>query len=191
MGFRSALTTFLWVPLILASAEHPFAQGTLPPPAPKGSMLLLHYRWQRDSLTLIRSERVPAAIKLSRSAPEKRNRGPAATGGDPRSVFSFELFDADGKRIRTRYLRDPGLRRVEYQEKGQHGLKSQEERVDSADILLRIPEADAKTIRFFRHSESPSSSPSDAASKGSAAVAAAQGPGDPPSKTMVAEFPLE
>ena len=160
-------------------------------------MLLLHYRWQRDALTLIKSERVPAAIKPSRSSPEKRARGPAAPGGEPRSAFSFELSGADGKTISTRYLQDPGLRRVEYQEKGGRGLKSQVERVDSADIFLRIPEADAKTIRFFRHAEPSSSStayapsPSKADAKESAAGAPMQGPVPLPSRSMVAEFPLE
>jgi hypothetical protein len=202
MGFRFPRTAILLLPLILASAARLFAQAPeplMPPtpaPVPKSSMLLLHYRWQRDSLTLIKSERVPAAIKPSRSSPEKRARGPA-TGEEPRSAFSFELSGADGKRISTRYLRDPGLRRVEYQEKGRRGLKSQEERVDSADIFLRIPEADAKTIRFFRHGEpaslSPPSppSPSKAGANGTAGGASMQGSEPRPAKTMVAEFPLE
>lgn len=206
MGFRFRRTAVSQLLLILASVAQVLAQVAPPSPAPKGSMLLLHYRWQRDTLTLVSSVRVPAAVKLSRSAPERRSTGQAVTGGDPRSPFSFELLGADGKRIRTCYLRDPGLRRVEYQEKGRPGLKSQVERVDSADILLRIPEADARTIRFFRHAESSASrassassaswasstaSPSNPAPKGTAEHVAAQGPGAPSSKTMVAEFPLE
>jgi hypothetical protein len=189
--------------LILAAAAQLCAQGPRPlmSPPSKGSMLLLHYRWQHDVLTLIESQRVPAAVKPSRSSPEKRARILAATGEEPRSAFSYELLGADGKRISTRYLQDPGLRRVEYQEKGQRGLKSQEERVDSADIFLRIPEADAKTIRFFRHADpsfpSASSAPK-AAPNGSAKGSASgetggpvQGPEPLPSKSMVAEFPLE
>lgn len=107
-------------------------------------------------------------------------------GGEPRSPFSFELLDAEGKWIATRYLRDPGIRRVEYREKGLRALKVQEESVDSSDIFLRIPEADAKTIRFHRHAEhfSPSGpSAPKPASKASANPLA--------SKSLVAEFPLE
>jgi hypothetical protein len=200
MGFRFSRAAAWLLPLMLASAAQLRAQGPRPlmSPSPKGSMLLLHYRWRHDSLALITSERVPAAIKLSRSSPEKRARNLAATDGEPRSAFSFELLGADGKRISTRYLQDPGLRRVEYQEKGQRGLKSQEERVDSADIFLRIPEADAKSIRFFRHADpsspsAPKASP-DGTAKGSASGGTGspvQGPGPLPSKSMIAEFPLE
>lgn len=167
-----------------------------PTPTQKGSMLLLHYRWRHDSLTLIKSERIPAAIKPPRPSPGKRSRNPATAVGEPRTAFSYELLGADGRWIATRYLQDPGLRRVEYREEGQAGMKSQVERADSADIFLRIPEADARTIRFFRHAGplSPtSSSPPlrDPETEPKAAPKATAVGSDPrPSKAMVAEFPL-
>jgi hypothetical protein len=188
--------TAAWLlPLILGSAFQILAQAPQPPmpSQPKGALLLLHYRWRHDSLTLIDSRRIPAAVKVSRLSPEKRARGREAAGGEPRSAFSFELLDADGRRISTRYLRDPGLRRVEYQEKGQRGLKTQEERVDSADIFLRIPEADAKTIRFFRHDGPHAQSHTAKATATTAghSGAPAQDPEPLPAKSLVAEFPLE
>jgi hypothetical protein len=163
------------------------------PAPPTGGMLLLHYRWRHDSLTLVESRRVPAAAKQSRLSAEKR-RGESAPGraappyqGAP-TGFAFELFGADGKRISGRFLQDPGIRRVEYQEKGEHVLRSQEERVDSADIFLRIPEADARTIRFYRHH-----APRAHLAQGgvaSASAAPVQGPEAAPARSLIAEFAL-
>lgn len=155
------------------------------PDPPKGTLLLLHYRWQRDTLTLVESSRVPAAVKRSRLSAEKRAGREARQSLGPPTGFSFELLNAEGKSISTRFLPEPGTRRVEYQEKGEHALRSQVERVDSADIFLRIPETDAKTIRFYRHQPPRANS----AGQGTTGVPA-QGPEAAPPRTLIAEFPL-
>jgi hypothetical protein len=163
------------------------------PDPPTGGMLLLHYRWRHDSLTLVEGRRVPAAVKPSRLSARKR-RGESAPGretppyqGAPNG-FGFELLDADGKRISGRFLQDPGIQRVEYQEKGEHVLRSQEERVDSADIFLRIPEADARIIRFYRY-HAPRAYLAGGGAR-SASDAPVQGPGAAPARSLIAEFAL-
>ncbi|GEM_PF-2704445 len=175
---------------------------------PQGTLLLLHYRWRHDSLTLVESSRISAAVKLSRITPEKRARGIGWAEEGPRSGFSFEVLGPDGKRLASRFLQDPGERRVEYQVKGEHVLRSQVERVDSSDIFLRIPEAEASTIRFYRHT--PDGIPAGNTSVGSAAGNVAgnaagkaaesvsgksagpvvQGPKPMEAKTLIGEFAL-
>lgn len=147
-----------------------------------GTLLLLHYRWRHDTLKLIESQRVKAAVKVSRS----RNRDARDQGTETaRSPFSYEVISADGSLIAIKYLHDPGLRQVEVQDRGEHQLHREQSPVDSSDIFLRVPEPDAKAIRFYRHG-----TPGPAA-KRSEGAAAGLGPEPAPSKTLIAEFPLE
>jgi hypothetical protein len=147
----------------------------------QGTLLFLHYRWIRDSLTLVESKRIPAKVKPSRLAAKLAGEAP---GSGPRSGFSYDLLGADGGKLATRFLAEPGLRRVEFQEKGDPTLRSQEQRVDTTDIFLRIPEAEAKRIRFHRHAPAE---PQGLSMSG----AAIQGPEAPQAKKQIAEFGLE
>jgi hypothetical protein len=166
---------------VLAAASLATAGDTSPLKRP-GTLLIVHYRWKRDSLTLVESQRVPAKVKISRLTPDRLALHEAQSTEVPRSPFSYELMGADGKRIAVRYLQDPGIRRVEYQEKGERTLRTQVENVDSADIFLRIPEPDAQAIRFYRHAPPRAKA---------APKAGVQGPQPLPAKTLLAEFPLE
>ncbi|MDB5107055.1 MAG: hypothetical protein JWP91_4744 [Fibrobacteres bacterium] len=180
--------------LMLALAASALAQESA---HSEGTLLLLHYRWTRDTaaltdsvssignLTLIESQRVPAAVKTPRLTGAKRARMMAEASETPRSGFSFDLLGPDGRRLSTRFLGDPGVQRVEFQEKGDHGLRSQQRRVDTSDIYLRIPEPEARTIRFYRHARPAA----PAAPK--AGAAEVLGPQPSPRKTLIAEFPLE
>ena len=162
---------------------------------PRGSLLLLHYQWKHDTLTLVDSKRVPAAVKLRRSARLPVAPKPSWVEDAPRSPFSYELVGAKGNPIAVRFLQDPGMQHVEYQGAGDATLRREEHRVDSSDIFLRVPEADAKAIRFFWHTPAIGPmAPVNGAATGVPAAksgAAAQGPVAPATKTLLAEFPLE
>lgn len=156
-------------------------------PVPRGSLLLLHYQWKHDTLSLVESKRVPAFTKIRRSSRIPTAPKPSWVEADPHAAFSYELLGAQGNPISTRYLEDPGVQRVEFQAPGDKTLRSEERHLDSADVFVRIPEPDARVIRFFRHT--PAMGP--ITPPGAAAKAAAQGPASPATKTLLAEFPLE
>lgn len=156
-------------------------------PVPRGSLLLLHYQWKHDTLSLVSSERVPAFTKIRRSSRIPIAPKPSWVDADPHAAFSYELLGAQGNPISMRYLEDPGIQRVEYQAPGDKTLRSEERRLDSADVFVRIPEPDARVIRFFRHT--PAMGP--ITPPGAAAKSTAQGPTSPAVKTLLAEFPLE
>jgi hypothetical protein len=179
MKLPYALAALLLFPCLPIGAQPAFAG----PASPK-STLFLHYRWHKDSLELVESKRIRAAVKPSRLSKEARARRLAEALERPHTPFSYDLIGPDGKRIATRYLDDPGVRYVEYQEKGDATLRRQEERVDSADIFLQVPEAEAKTIRFFRHAPPPKN-------ESGKPLAKTLGPAPLPAKTQIAEFPLE
>ncbi len=161
-------------------------------PAPHGTLLLLHYQWKHDTLTLVESQRVAAAVKVRRSSRLPVAPKPSWVDDAPRSPFSYELLGAQGNPIALRYLEDPGVKHVEWQGKGDATLRREEHRVDSADIFLRVPEVEAKTIRFFRNA--PAIGPALPAGKVPGAApksGVAQGPTAPASRALLAEFPLE
>ena len=179
-----------WLGLLAIAA----AAGDVSPLQRPNTLLVLHYRWKHDSLTLIESDRIPAKVKVSRLSPVRRALLQADAATVPRSPFSYELMGANGKSLATRYLQDPGLRRVEYQEQGERTMRVQEEKLDSADIFLRIPEADAQSIRFYRHTPAlpvKAGANAKATPKTTAPGASViQGPQPLPAKTLLAEFPL-
>lgn len=176
-GRRLRLPARIW-----AIAFSMIANAMAADPVPSnGGMLLLHYRWKHDSLALVDSRRVPAAVKKSRLSAKTAPGREARLNQGPPTGFAFELLDAGGKRISGRFLPDPGTRRVEYQEKGEHVLRSQVESADSADVFLRVPEADARTIRFYRYR---------APGAGAASGASVQGPETAPARSLIAEFAL-
>jgi hypothetical protein len=153
-------------------------------PAPRGSMLLLHYQWKHDTLSLVESKRVPAFTKVRRSSRAPAAPKPSWVDADAHGAFSYELLGANGNPITTRFLQDPAVQRVEYQAPGDATLRSEERKLDSADVFLRIPDPDARVIRFYRHT--PAIGPVVPLGK-----ASAQGPSTPAMKSLLAEFPLE
>lgn len=176
IGMKAAL--LLAFALSIAGADEP---------VPRGSLLLLHYQWKHDTLSLVDSKRVPAFTKIRRSSRIPAAPKPSWIDAEPHAAFSYELLGAQGNPISIRYLEDPGIQRVEYQAPGDKTLRSEERRLDSADVFVRIPEPDARVIRFFRHTPAigPLTPP------GAAAKATAQGPTSPATRTLLAEFPLE
>jgi hypothetical protein len=163
-------------------------------PAPRGSLLILHFRWKHDSLSLLDSRRVPAAVKTSRAAARARSAGPGRVDPAPASPFGYELVDSAGNAIAERFLDDPGVKHVEFQAPGDKTLRREERKLDSADVFVRVPEAGAKSIRFYRHR--PAMGPEASMVPGPDREAmrkagAAQGPEAPAARTLLAEFPLE
>lgn len=120
--------------------------------------LFLHYRWHADgSLTLVSRKSIPARLKPSRSAANRRASGQAGeafqaptpvTGGA--TALSYALLNAKGDTLSETKLPDPRIQRVEVQEKGEAQLRSHTVRRDSGDIFLRIAEPEAASIRFFK-----------------------------------------
>lgn len=197
---------FSLLPVVAAVVAITVAAPCAEDAPPRGSLLLLHYQWKHDTLTLVDSKRVPAAVKIRRSSRLPVAPKPSWVEDAPRSPFSYELVGAKGNPIAVRFLQDPGMQHVEYQGAGDATLRREEHRVDSADIFLRVPEADAKTIRFFRHTPALGPvAPGNGAANGNPAAktGAAQGPVTPvgtvtplgpvapATKTLLAEFPLE
>lgn len=172
------LSAWACIAIALGALNPAHAAKTEKSGAKSGRILLLHYQWRHDSLSLVDKQWVPAAVKPKRGRASGNPQGNQPGTEMPRSPFSYELLSAGGESISTGYLRDPGLQTVEVQEKGEHQIKTHERKVDSADVFLRISEPEAKTIRFYRH----------AASRGSAKRA---GPEPIPAKTLLAEFPLD
>jgi hypothetical protein len=165
-------------------------------PIGKGNLLVLHYRWKHDTLSLVGSERIQAALKPSRS----RSKGDAGESGfrddAPRSPFSFEVVSGTGATLRTKFLPDPGTKRVEYQEKGESRMRQETVALDSSDIFVEVPETEAKTIRFYRHGRigpaAKRSGSGSASGTGSVQSGPSQfGPEPSLSKTLLGEFPLE
>jgi hypothetical protein len=175
-----------------AHAGKPGMNGTK-----SGRILLLHYKWRHDSLSLVDKEWVPAAVKPKRGRARGNPHTDPAGTEPPRTPFSYELVSAGGDPISVGYLRDPGLQTVEVQEKGEHQIQPHERMVDSADVFLRISEPEAKTIRFYRHARPGSTGlnpdAEGAAAKGAASGGSAKRAGPEPAsaKTLLAEFPLD
>jgi hypothetical protein len=176
--FAMALAAFLAAPQ--AGAE----------PSGKGNLLVLHYRWRHDTLSLVESDRIHAALKPSRSRAKDGADRAGIRDDAPRSPFSYEVVSGTGATLRAKYLPDPGVKRVEYQEKGDSQMRQQTVALDSSDFFVEVPEPEAKSIRFFRHG-----TPGPAAKRAGGASArpgpTALGPEPAPSKTLLAEFPLD
>jgi hypothetical protein len=196
MGHFFGTGTFITLAMagFLSAAQAGGEPGGLAPggnaPLGKGNLLVLHYRWKHDTLSLVGSERIHAALKPSRS----RGKGGEGVEGirddAPRSPFSFEVVSGTGATLRTKFLPDPGTKRVEYQEKGETQMRQQTVSLDSSDVFVEVPEAEAKAIRFFRHG--PIGPAAKRAGAGSAQPGPTPlGPEPAPSKTLLAEFPLE
>lgn len=152
--------------------SRPDAQESAPAPA----ALFLHYRWHKDGrIALVRSEKIPVRLKPSRSAGRRPAAlDPAGTAGG-QTVLTYALLSSRGDTLSEIPLRDPGILRVEYQEKGDTQLRNHAVAQDSGDIFLRIAEPEAASIRFFKwHPLAPA---------GALPKAAA-------SKTLIAEFTL-
>jgi hypothetical protein len=189
--------------LMLVAAPHlTRADGSVNPGTKSGTgsgrILLLHYRWHKDSLRLIDKEWVRGAVKPVRGASKDAADPVLGNAQPPRSPFSYELVSADGAPLSVVFLQEPGVRRVETQEKGESQLRQHERKVDSSDIFLRVTDPDAKTIRFYRHKrgearkKAPTTGGTDGGDgSGSAASGTATASETNASKTLLAEFPLE
>lgn len=135
-------------------------------------------------MVLVEKKEIRARLKPSRSAARRKADG-EGPGTDPfrrpvgmtvdGNVLTYALFSAAGDTLTEVAIPDPGLLRVEIQEKGEAQLRSHSVKRDSGDIFLRIAGPEARTIRFYKwHSLAPA---------GALPKAAA-------SRTLIAEFPL-
>lgn len=172
-----------------ARAEAAVAPGADGAPRGSGTLLLLHYRWRHDTLTLVESRRVPAAVKIPRSWKRAESISSpfpeTAPAEEPRGPLSYELISPEGRPLTVAYLREPGIRRVELQDSGETQLHRETIEVDSSDLFLRIPGTAARSIRFYRHGR-----PAPQA-KRTACAGEPFGPQPAPVRALLAEFPLE
>lgn len=193
-----AIAAFVFIAFLQVSPAEESTRST-----PTGKVLILHYRWRKDSLSLVDKEWVRASMKPSRSRSARKRLGMIPGPDAPRSGFSYELVSSQDISSEPHYLPEPGLQRVEFQEPGAHQMRQEERLVDTADIFIRVPEAEAKSIRFYRHGPGEGASRNPAAVADTDADAGAegkplgkttairQGPEPAFSKTLLAEFPLE
>ncbi|GEM_PF-3484874 len=146
-----------------------------------GEILFLHYRWHHDTLSLVESQRIPALTKPA--------RGMGADAMEKRGPFQWEVVSDRGAVLSTQELPDPALKSVEYPEPGEKQLRRHEQRMDSADVFVRLvdPGPNAKRIRFYRrHAQKIGSVPEN----GPMPKASAGAP-QSNDRTLIGDFPLE
>lgn len=180
--FPAGLTTVMAMAIMLTVSPRPLRAQD---PSGGATGRFLHFRWHKDgSIALVEKKELGARLKPSRSAAHRKAVGngpgigqfhrPVGMTADE-NVITYALFSATGDTLTEVAIPDPGLLRVEIQEKGEAQLRSHSVKRDSGDIFLRIAGPEARSIRFFKwHPLAPA---------GALPKAAA-------SRTLIAEFPL-